>query len=342
MTSTGRIRWCIRTLAPLALALVALALPGTASAAPPLGPGDQGPRVEALQRAFGVKIDGVYGEPLRIAVTRLQRANGLDADGSVGPSTWGLLERIRARALRRATANAEAAAPRGRETTRDPAKPGRRDPARARRREPALPARPRPSALGGGWGSALVTSLRLSSARAIGGRVLRKSDVVRVRARVSTSRKVPAKTRLAAAGDGPFLRMGARRHVRTKQRAVRPQLPLRVRQVIAAGDRIATMPYRYGGGHGTFNDSGYDCSGSVSYALHGAELLDVALASGGFMSWGQPGPGRWITIYANPGHMFMVVAGRRFDTSGRGQTGSRWQAATREVSGYVARHPAGL
>ena len=115
-----------------------------------------------------------------------------------------------------------------------------------------------------------------------------------------------------------------------------------MRQVIAAGNRIATMPYRYGGGHGNWNDSGYDCSGSVSYALHGAGLLDVALASGGFMGWGEPGPGRWISIYANSGHAFMVVAGRRFDTSGRAQTGSRWQAAMRDASGYVVRHPRGL
>jgi hypothetical protein len=120
-------------------------------------------------------------------------------------------------------------------------------------------------------------------------------------------------------------------------------LPLVVRRVIAAADEIATMPYRYGGGHGNFHDSGYDCSGSVSYALHGGGLLDVALASGGFMSWGEPGPGRFITIYASPGHAFMVVAGRRFDTSGRGQTGSRWQPTPRGAgAGYVVRHPAGL
>jgi hypothetical protein len=122
-----------------------------------------------------------------------------------------------------------------------------------------------------------------------------------------------------------------------------PAIPLVVRQVIAAGDRIATMPYRYGGGHGNYDDSGYDCSGSVSYALHGAGLLGVALDSGQFMSWGQPGPGRWISVFASPGHAYMVVAGRRFDTSGRDQTGSRWQADTRGWgAGYVVRHPQGL
>jgi hypothetical protein len=119
-------------------------------------------------------------------------------------------------------------------------------------------------------------------------------------------------------------------------------IPIRVRRVIAAGDRIAGYPYKYGGGHGRWNDTGYDCSGSVSYALHGAGLLDSALTSGGFMSWGAPGKGRWITIYAAPGHVYMVVNGRRFDTSGQDASGSRWQRDDRSSSGYTIRHPVGL
>jgi peptidoglycan hydrolase-like protein with peptidoglycan-binding domain len=122
----------------------------------------------------------------------------------------------------------------------------------------------------------------------------------------------------------------------------RSGIPRVVRRVIAAGDRIATKPYKYGGGHGRWNDTGYDCSGSVSYALHGAGLLDYALTSGGFMTWGDAGPGRWITIYASPGHVYMVVNGRRFDTTGRTETGSRWQVRHRDPSGYVVRHPPGL
>ncbi len=119
-------------------------------------------------------------------------------------------------------------------------------------------------------------------------------------------------------------------------------LPTRVRRIIAAGDRIAGKPYKYGGGHGTWNDSGYDCSGSVSYALHGAGLLNSALTSGGFMSWGAPGKGRWVTIYANPGHVYMIVNGRRFDTTGRDESGSRWQSRSRSSAGYTVRHPPGL
>lgn len=115
-----------------------------------------------------------------------------------------------------------------------------------------------------------------------------------------------------------------------------------VQRVIAAANRIARTPYRYGGGHGSFDDWAYDCSGSVSYALHGGGLLRSPLASGDFQSYGRPGPGRHITIYANTGHMYMVVNGRRFDTSARSITGSRWTNEMRSSSGYVVRHPAGL
>jgi len=118
--------------------------------------------------------------------------------------------------------------------------------------------------------------------------------------------------------------------------------PQAVQAVIAAGNRIARLPYRYGGGHGTWNDTGYDCSGSVSYALHGAGLLRESAPATGFYGYGQAGRGRWITIYANGSHMYMVVAGLRFDTSGRSQTGSRWQVAQRSPGGFVVRHPAGL
>src|SRR5918992_1602625 len=115
-------------------------------------------------------------------------------------------------------------------------------------------------------------------------------------------------------------------------------LPSRVRRIIAAADRIAGKPYKYGGWHRTWEDSGYHCSGSVSYALHGAGLLDSALTSGGFMSWGEPGKGRWVTIYANPGNVYMVVGGRRFDTTGRDESGSRWQSRSRSSAGYTVRH----
>jgi peptidoglycan hydrolase-like protein with peptidoglycan-binding domain len=115
-----------------------------------------------------------------------------------------------------------------------------------------------------------------------------------------------------------------------------------VARVVRAANRIQSKPYKYGGGHGRWNDSGYDCSGSVSYALHGGGLLSSALTSGGFMRYGAPGKGRRITIYASPSHVYMVVDGRRFDTTGRNESGSRWQASDRSSAGYVVRHPPGL
>jgi peptidoglycan hydrolase-like protein with peptidoglycan-binding domain len=115
-----------------------------------------------------------------------------------------------------------------------------------------------------------------------------------------------------------------------------------VARVVRAANRIQSKPYKYGGGHGRWNDSGYDCSGSVSYALHGGGLLSSALTSGGFMRYGAPGKGRRITIYASPSHVYMVIDGRRFDTTGRNETGSRWQASDRSAAGYVVRHPPGL
>jgi cell wall-associated NlpC family hydrolase len=132
--------------------------------------------------------------------------------------------------------------------------------------------------------------------------------------------------------------------VRPDGTAVAPiTAPNVIASVIAAGNAIASTPYKWGGGHGAWKDSGYDCSGSVSFALAGAGLLTSPLTSGGFMSWGDPGPGKWISIYANNGHVFMVVAGLRFDTVGASGSGTRWQSAKGESYGaFVVRHPPGL
>jgi len=114
-----------------------------------------------------------------------------------------------------------------------------------------------------------------------------------------------------------------------------------VGRVVAAANEIASTPYVWGGGHGGAS-GGYDCSGSISYALAAGGLLNGSLTSGGFMSWGEPGPGRRITVYANAGHAFMVVDGRRYDTSALSGGGTRWTSEMRSTAGFVARHPPGL
>src|SRR4051794_33721376 len=117
--------------------------------------------------------------------------------------------------------------------------------------------------------------------------------------------------------------------------------PAALRLAIAAANRLQGLPYRFGGGHAAFKDTAYDCSGTVSYMLHGAGLLPSPLDSTELMSWGLPGPGRWITIYSTPGHAYAVVAGLRLDTSGT-PSGPRWRTAPRSGAGFTARHPAGL
>ncbi len=128
--------------------------------------------------------------------------------------------------------------------------------------------------------------------------------------------------------------------------------PPQVKSVIAAANAISAMPYRYGGGHAaSFQDTGYDCSGAVSFALRGGRLLNSPLSSTPFMTWGAPGKGKWITTYSNPGHMYVMIAGLRFDTGWRDPKadargvapgkGPRWGYA-RSTAGFTARHPAGL
>jgi cell wall-associated NlpC family hydrolase len=118
--------------------------------------------------------------------------------------------------------------------------------------------------------------------------------------------------------------------------------PRAVVRAIKAANKLQNKPYLYGGGHKSFVDTAYDCSGTVSFALHGAKLLSSPLPSGALMQWGMAGAGTWITVYANPGHAYAVIAGLRLDTSGTGGRGPRWQTVQRDPAGFVARHAAGL
>jgi cell wall-associated NlpC family hydrolase len=123
--------------------------------------------------------------------------------------------------------------------------------------------------------------------------------------------------------------------------------PQEVKDAIAAANEIIGKPYVYGGGHNLrFSGRGYDCSGTVSYALHGADMLKAPLDSSSFMRWGAKGPGTWFTVYTNPAHAFAIIAGLRLDTSAAGDPsglkGPRWRPVLRSTKGFTARHPVGF
>jgi peptidoglycan hydrolase-like protein with peptidoglycan-binding domain len=147
----------------------------------------------------------------------------------------------------------------------------------------------------------------------------------------------PATYRAMHVRRGPTLKRGAGR-----RRSRGGSGGGRVTRMIQAANRIAGLPYKWGGGHGRWNDSGYDCSGAVSYVLHGAGLLNDTRTADRFMTYGIAGRGRHVTIYANGGHVFMVINGRRFDATGSASSGHFWHSDMRSTSNFVARHPAGL
>jgi peptidoglycan hydrolase CwlO-like protein len=158
----------------------------------------------------------------------------------------------------------------------------------------------------------------------------------------SISEQIASEGGEATTGQMPApLTPGQTAHVISESEASAPaSAPQAVKDAIAAGNAIATTPYIWGGGHGSFESPGYDCSGAVSYALHGGGFLESPLDSTGLETWGEPGPGQWITVYANSGHAWMVIAGIAFDTVGG--PGPRWHYPwVDSPEGFVVRHPAG-
>ena len=310
--------------------------------------GVTGRDVKELQRAltkagFRITPDGKFGPGTRMAVQRFQRAANLKpASGCVGRKTALALRRV----LRGASVNVS----------------GAYDPTRADERRNALGDRiPLQRGMSGRdvkslqgylfkagfkvsvdgqFGSGTFTAVKAFEARvahAVDG-VVDADDIETLRTLVATP-AAPAPTPSAPAR----LARGLHATVGANGLAAAPkEAPDAVKKIIAAGNLIATKPYRWGGGHGNWVDAGYDCSGSVSYALHGAGLLATSMPSSGFFTWGLAGPGQWVTLYTKASHIFMVVAGLRFDTSGRSVHGTRWQAEQRSTVGYVARHPKAL
>jgi hypothetical protein len=146
----------------------------------------------------------------------------------------------------------------------------------------------------------------------------------------------------------PQTTSGAVAKLKKNGKAIAPaSAPVQVQNAIAAANKIRKKPYIYGGGHRSFNAKGYDCSGAVSYVLNAAGVLESPLPSGSFMKWGDAGEGAWITVYANGGHMYAVIAGLRWDTSAVNEpanagSGPRWRSTKRSPAGYSVRHPSGF
>jgi hypothetical protein len=265
--------------------------------------------VRAMQSKLGVAADGVFGPATERALKRWQRRHGLVADGIAGPQTRSAMGLGSGPVLKR-----------------------RHSGSRTRR---------------GHAGRAHQRSHGGGGVRSLQRRLGVPADGVFGPGTEAALKRWQAAHGLAADGvAGPQTRsklgLGSGPVLKRRGRGGGSLGGGRIQSLIKAANRIASMPYRYGGGHGSYHDSGYDCSGSISYALHYAGLLRTPLDSTGFMSYGNPGRGRHITIYANPGHAYMVVDGRRFDTSAIRETGSRWTSTHRSSSGYVVRHPPGL
>ncbi|MEA2253976.1 MAG: hypothetical protein QOG35_21 [Solirubrobacteraceae bacterium] len=331
-------------------ALAATTTPATHLGDRTLRSGASGPDVRELQRGlrkagFKVKADGQFGGATVRAVKRFQRVSRLAATGTVGSKTVAALQR----AIQGASANLNGGF--------DPNDPGADKPARSlgdripvqrgmsghdvRVLQDFLNKAGFKVGIDGQFGATTEKAVRAfetAQARPVDG-VMDAADIDALRAAIGAG---PAAAGVAPP-QPPALAPGDMAQIGPDGLALAPaNAPDQVKAIIAAGNQIAKMPYRFGGGHGDWNDTGYDCSGSVSFALHGAGLLEQALASGDFIAWGDPGPGQWVTLYTKASHMYMVVAGIRFDTSGRSKAGTRWQADMRSTDGYTVRHVTGL
>jgi peptidoglycan hydrolase-like protein with peptidoglycan-binding domain len=318
-----------------------------------LRPGASGPDVRELQKAlrkagFSVKVDGQFGPSTVRAVKRFQRAAQLTPSGTVGRKTVAALRA----AARGSSANVNSknggtsATTRSRSRGRGRAKSlGDRVP--VRRGMHGHDIRVLQDLLGDAGYDVVVDgefgSRTFKAVQDFEGAHQRPVDGIVDADDITTLRAAAAAGPAVAPASAPAVNSGPQATVGPDGLAVAPAgAPPQVQAIIAAGNQIASKPYKYGGGHGNWNDTGYDCSGSVSFALHGAGLLDEAMPSGSFTSWGDAGPGQWVTIYANGGHIYMVVAGLRFDTSGRSNHNTRWQTEQRSSDGYTVRHPPGL
>jgi peptidoglycan hydrolase-like protein with peptidoglycan-binding domain len=285
--------------------------------------------VKQLQSALHLSADGNFGPETEAAVRRLQARHGLTVDGVVGPATWEII------------------GVQGKETITPPPSAVAAMHSVHARTHVASSAGSLPAG-GSGAVARLQAALHMATDGEFGPST--EAAVRRLQARhgLTVDGVVgPATWAIVGVTDeatltpppsalvGQSSEGGSSASTEGEGSSV-------IARVIAAGDEIATRPYVWGGGHGSFQSEGYDCSGSVSYALHGAGLLSSPEDSSALESYGEAGPGRHITIYANSEHAFMVVDGKRFDTVALAETGSRWSDSMTSTAGFVARHPDGL
>jgi peptidoglycan hydrolase-like protein with peptidoglycan-binding domain len=339
---------CVLLLPGLARADAAVATTASKLGTRALHVGDHGARVRALQKllkvaGFPTTTDGQYGPGTVRVVRRFQRAAHLKVTGVADTTTLAALRRATTGTAARNVAGGYDAAGQASSEHLGDRIPLRRGMSGhdVKVLQDYLKRAGFTISIDGQFGSGTVKSVKAFETDqqvAVDG-VVDAADIDLLRSLVEGDPTPPAQTQVTPLTLAP----GDQATVGPDGLASAPaSAPDAVKQIIAAGNAIALKPYVYGGGHAKWEDRGYDCSGSVSYALHGAGLLDQALPSGNFETWGEPGPGQWVTIYANGGHMYMVVAGLRFDTSGRQQDGTRWHTDMRSGSGYTVVHPPGL